>query len=163
MQRKNMPETTPIQKIIASNRKARHEYEIVSTLETGIVLLGSEVKSMREGKLNIQDSHARIENGEVWLFHAHVPEYKQANINNHDEYRKKKLLLHKSQIRKLTRQTEEKGMALIPLSVYFNEKNTVKVTLAVARGKKQYDKREAIAKREADRSLKRAHRNKGEY
>ena len=158
-----MPETTTTQKIIASNRKARHEYEIVSTLEAGIVLLGSEVKGMREGKLNIQDSHARIENGEVWLFHAHVPEYKQANINNHDEYRKKKLLLHKSQIRKLIRQTEEKGMALVPLSVYFNEKNKIKVTLAVARGKKQYDKREAIAKREADRSLKRANKHKDGY
>jgi SsrA-binding protein len=150
-----MSETDPAQKIIATNRKAKHEYHILSTIETGIVLLGSEVKSLREGKLNLQDSHARIENGEVWLYHAHIPEYKQANINNHDEYRKKKLLLHRSQIRKLIRQTEEKGMTLIPLSVYFNEKNKVKVQLAVGKGKKMYDKREAIAQKDEKRRIQR--------
>ncbi len=157
-----MTDKAPEQKIIASNRKARHEYHILSTIEAGIALLGSEVKSLREGKLNIQDSHARIENNEVWLYHAHIPEYKQANINNHDEYRKRKLLLHKSQIRKLIRQTEEKGMTLIPLSFYFNEKNKVKVQLAVAKGKKMYDKREAIARKDEKRRLQREGKHRGE-
>lgn len=155
-----MPEKKFEHKLITTNRKARHEYHIVSTLEAGIVLLGSEIKSLREGKMSIQESHARIEDGEVWLYHSHIPEYKQATINNHDEYRKRKLLLHKNQIRKLIRQTEEKGMTLIPLSVYFNEKNKVKVELAVARGKKLYDKRDAISQREADRSLSRDRRSK---
>lgn len=147
-------------KTIATNRKARHDYEIMDTVEAGIALLGSEVKSLREGKVNMQDSHARIENGEVILYHVHIPEYKQANINNHPEYRPKKLLLHRAQIRKLQRQVEEKGMTLIPLLLYFNEKNVVKVQLAVARGKRLYDKRESIAKREVDRTLRRELRRK---
>ena len=155
-----MPERKNETKTIATNRKARHEYEILDTLEAGIALLGSEVKSLRDGKVNIQDSHARVENGEIILYHVHIPEYKQANINNHDEYRPKKLLLHRNQIRKLQRQTEEKGMTLIPLTFYFNERNKVKVTLAVARGKKFFDKREAIAKRDAARSLQREFRKK---
>ncbi len=155
-----MPEKKNEQKTIATNRKARHEFEILDTIEAGIALLGSEVKSLRDGKVNIQDSHARIENGQVTLYHAHIPEYTQANLNNHDEYRPKKLLLHRSQIRKLQRQVEEKGMTLIPLALYFNEKNLVKVTLAVARGKKFFDKRDAIAKRDVERSLQREFRGK---
>lgn len=147
-------------KTIATNRKARHDYEIMDTVEAGIALLGSEVKSLREGKVNMQDSHARIENGEVILYHVHIPEYKQANINNHPEYRPKKLLLHRAQIRKLQKQVEEKGMTLIPLLLYFNEKNVVKVQLAVARGKRLFDKRESIAKREVDRTLRRELRRK---
>jgi SsrA-binding protein len=147
-------------KTIATNRKARHEFEILDTIEAGIALLGSEVKSLREGKVNIQDSHARIEHGEVILYHAHIPEYTQANANNHDEYRPKKLLLHRNQIRKLQRQVEEKGMALIPLALFFNEKNLVKVTLGIARGKRLFDKRETLAKRDAERSLQREFRGK---
>jgi SsrA-binding protein len=146
-------------KTIATNRKARHEFEILETIEAGIALVGSEVKTLREGKANIQDSHARVERGEVWLFHMHIPIYKQANINNHDEYRARKLLLHKNQIRKLIKQSEDKGMTLVPLSVYFNEKNKVKVLLAVARGKKMHDKREAIARRDEQRSRQREFRN----
>ncbi len=147
-------------KTITTNRKARHEYYVVDTIEAGMALTGSEVKSLRQGKGNIQDSHARIQNGEVWLYHMHIPEYKQANINNHEEYRPRKLLLHRSQIRKLLRQTEEKGMTLVPLSVYFNERNKVKVLLAVARGKRLHDKREAIADRDVRRDLQRQYRVK---
>lgn len=147
-------------KTIATNRKARHEFEIIDTIETGIALVGSEVKALREGKINIQDSHARIEKNEVWLYHVHIPEYKQANYNNHEEYRPRKLLIHRQQIRKLQRQVDEKGMTLIPLSIYFNERNRVKVQLAVARGKKLHDKRESIAKRDAARSLQREFRNR---
>ncbi|NUM79779.1 SsrA-binding protein SmpB [bacterium] len=147
-------------KTIATNRKARHEFEIIDTIEAGIALVGSEVKALREGKVNIQDSHARIEKNEVWLYHVHIPEYKQANYNNHEEYRPRKLLIHRQQIRKLQRQVDEKGMTLIPLSIYFNERNRVKVQLAVARGKKLHDKRESIAKRDAARSLQREFRNR---
>lgn len=147
-------------KTIATNRKARHEFEIIDTIEAGIALVGSEVKALREGKVNIQDSHARIEKNEVWLYHVHIPEYRQANYNNHEEYRPRKLLIHRQQIRKLQRQVDEKGMTLIPLSIYFNERNRVKVQLAVARGKKLHDKRESIAKRDAARSLQREFRNR---
>lgn len=145
-------------KSIATNRKARFEFEIIDTLEAGIALTGSEVKVLREGKINIQDCHARIENGEVMLYHMHIPEYKQANYNNHEEYRPRKLLLHRVQIRKLERQVQEKGMTLVPLSVYFNERNRIKVQLAVARGKKLYDKREAIAKKDQKRTEQREYK-----
>ncbi len=148
-------------KTIATNRKARFEYEILDRMECGIALLGSEVKVLREGKANIQDCHARIEKGEVICYHLHIPEYKQANLNNHDEYRPKKLLLHRQQIRKLEKQVQEKGMSLIPLSIYFNEGNRVKVELAVARGKKLYDKREAIAKKDRMRTEQREHKYRG--
>jgi len=155
-----MPEKKNDTKTIATNRKARHEYEILDSIEAGIALVGSEVKTLREGKVNIQDSHARIEKGELWLYHMHIPVYKQANYNNHEEYRPRKLLLHRSQIRKIQRQIEDKGMTLIPLSVYFNERNRVKVQLGICRGKRLYDKREAIAKRDASRSMQREFRNK---
>jgi len=147
-------------KTIASNRKARHDFEIIDTLEAGLVLKGSEVKSLREGKVNIQDSHARIEKGELWLHHMHIPVYKQANMQNHPEYRPRKLLIHKKELRKLQRQIEEKGMTLIPLLLYFSEKNRVKVQLALARGKKLYDKRESIAKKDVERSLAREFRHR---
>lgn len=145
---------------IATNRKARHEFEILETMEAGIVLVGSEVKTLRQGKANIQDSHARVEKGEVWLYHMHIPVYKEATMNNHDEYRPRKLLLHKKQIRKLIKQSEEKGMTLIPLSVYFGEKNKVKVLLAVARGRRMHDKRDAIASRDEKRSREREYRHR---
>lgn len=147
-------------KTIATNRKARHDFEILDTLEAGLALKGSEVKSLREGRVNIQDSHARIEKGELWLYHMHIPEYKQANMLNHPEYRPRKLLVHKKELRKLQRQIEEKGMTLIPLLLYFSEKNRVKVQLAVARGKKLYDKRESIAKKDMERSLARDFRHR---
>lgn len=140
------------QRIIISNRKARHEYQILDTFEAGIALRGTEVKSLRKGNANLQDSYAFVENGEVWLVGMHISPYEQGNINNHDPKRTRKLLLHKKQIRKLTGNVQEKGLTLIPLSLYFKGPHA-KVELALARGKKVYDKREAVSKREAARDI----------
>ncbi len=140
-------------KIVARNRKARHEYFIEETIEAGIVLKGTEVKSVREGRVNIKESYGVVENGEVFIYNMHISPYEQGNIYNTDPLRKKKLLLHKREIRKLESAVMQKGYTLVPLSVYINEKGIVKVELAVARGKKLYDKREAIAKRDAERRM----------
>ncbi|MEP0862481.1 MAG: SsrA-binding protein SmpB [Ignavibacterium sp.] len=142
------------EKNITVNRKARHEYHILQTFEAGIVLVGTEVKALREGKANLVDSYATIKNGEVWLVNAHISEYKQGNINNHNPTRDRKLLLNKSEIRKLIGKTKEKGLTLIPLRLYF-KKGRVKVELALAKGKKSYDKRETIAKRDFQREQER--------
>jgi SsrA-binding protein len=149
----------PPQRITISNRKARHEYFIIEALETGIVLTGTEVKSLRKGNANLQDSYAELQRGEVWLEGMHISPYEQGNINNHDPRRKRKLLLQKKQIRKLIGAMKEKGLALIPLSVYFKGP-FAKVELALARGKKSYDKRDAIAKRDAERDMARARRSR---
>uniref|UniRef100_A0A7V2ZJE6 SsrA-binding protein n=1 Tax=Ignavibacterium album TaxID=591197 RepID=A0A7V2ZJE6_9BACT len=142
------------EKNITVNRKARHEYHILQTYEAGIVLVGTEVKALREGKANLVDSYATIKNGEVWLVGAHISEYKQGNINNHNPTRDRKLLLNKSEIRKLIGKTKEKGLTLIPLRLYF-KKGRVKVELALAKGKKSYDKRETIAKKDFQREQER--------
>jgi SsrA-binding protein len=142
------------QKNITVNRKARHEYTILQTFEAGIVLHGTEVKSLRQGKASLSDSYAVIENGEVWLLNAHINEYEQGNINNHDPLRKRKLLLNKNEIRKLIRAVDEKGNTLIPLRMYFT-RGKAKVELAIAKGKKVYDKRHDIAKRDAEREYQR--------
>lgn len=141
-------------KNIAVNRKARHDYEILQTYEAGIVLQGTEVKALREGKANLVDSYANVKNGEVWLVGAHISEYSQGNINNHIPTRTRKLLLNAKEIRKLTSQVNEKGLTLIPLRLYF-KKGKVKVELAIAKGKKVYDKRESIAKRDFERQQQR--------
>ncbi len=141
-------------KYIARNRKARHDYEIKQTLEAGISLLGSEVKSLREGKINISDAYATLESGEVVLKNLHIQHYKMAN-ENHDPYRNRRLLLHKSEIRKIKEAIEQKGLTLIPLSIYLR-RNLVKIELGIALGRKKYDKRQAIAKADADRKMKRA-------
>jgi SsrA-binding protein len=138
------------EKNITVNRKARHEYSILQTYEAGIVLTGTEVKSLREGKANLVDSYASLDKGEVWLHSVHISEYKQGNINNHDPVRTRKLLLNKSEIRKLIGKVKEKGLTLIPLRLYF-KKGKVKVELALAKGKKVYDKRATIAKRDFER------------
>ena len=143
------------QRQIVSNRKARHDYEILETLEAGIVLSGTEVKSLRNGKANLQDSYALLKNAEVWLIGMHISAYDQGSYNNHDPLRTRKLLLQKKQILKLVGRVKEKGLTLIPLSVYFKGPYA-KVQLAIARGKHSFDKREAIKKREAERELKRA-------
>ena len=137
---------------IARNRKARHDYSISDTIEVGISLLGSEVKSLREGKINISDSYADSRNGEIFLKNLHISPYKMASQENHDPLRIRRLLLHKREIRKLAAKIEQKGMTLIPLSIYFKGKN-VKIELALAVGRKKYDKREAIAKADADRKM----------
>lgn len=146
-------------KIISSNRKARHEYSILQTIEAGIVLKGTEVKSLREGKINLGDGYAVIKNGEVWLVQVHINEYSQGNINNHDPLRERKLLLNSNEIRKLNSKVNEQGLTLIPLSIYF-KKGKVKVELALAKGKKLYDKREAIAKKDLKRDLERKFKTK---
>ncbi|MBI3586671.1 MAG: SsrA-binding protein SmpB [Ignavibacteriales bacterium] len=145
------------ERIAVSNRKARHDYHILETLEAGIALKGTEVKSLRKGNGNLQDSYAMIKNGEVWLHGLHVSPYEQGNINNHDPRRIRKLLLNKKEIRKLLTKVQEKGLSLIPLALYFKGPYA-KVQLAVAQGKKSYDKREAIKQREAKRDI--AHRLK---
>lgn len=140
------------ERVLISNRKAHHEYQIMDTFEAGIVLLGTEVKSLRKGNANLQDSYAMVKNGEVWLLGMHISPYEQGNINNHDPRRTRKLLLQKKQIRKLIGNVREKGLTLIPLSVYFKGPYA-KVELALAKGKKIHDKREAIARREAQRDI----------
>jgi len=147
------------QRISISNRRARHEYSILEALEAGIVLTGTEVKSLRQGNANLQDSYAELRSGEVWLEGMHISPYEHGNINNHDPRRKRKLLLQKKQIRKLIGGLKEKGLTLVPLSVYFKGPYA-KVELALARGKKSYDKRDAIAKRDAERDIARARRSK---
>jgi len=142
------------EKNITVNRKARYEYSIIQILEAGIVLVGTEVKSLRQGKANLVDSYAKIENGEVWLVNLHISEYVQGNINNHDPKRERKLLLNKSEIRKLSVKTKEKGLTLVPLRLYFKN-GKVKVEIAVAKGKKVYDKRKDIAKRDFQRDQER--------
>jgi SsrA-binding protein len=144
-------------RMVATNRKARHEYQILDTWEAGMVLKGSEVKSLRDGKVGFQDAFARIENGEVWLYSLHISPYEQANRFNHDPLRPRKLLLHGHEIRKLLGKVEEKGLTLVPLDLYFRS-GYAKMTLALARGKRLHDKREALKQRTQDREARRAMR-----
>jgi SsrA-binding protein len=146
------------EKNITVNRKARHEYSILQTFETGIVLKGTEVKSLRQGKANLVDSYGNVEKGEVWLLSANISAYEQGNINNHEPTRPRKLLLNKSEIRRLIGKVKEKGLTLIPLRLYFKN-GKVKVELAIAKGKKVYDKRESIAKRDFQRDQERRFKN----
>lgn len=143
-----------VEKVLIANRKAQHDYFIVETYEAGIVLKGTEVKSLRAGNANLQDSFAIIKNGEVWLENMHISQYPQASYNNHEPKRDRKLLLHKKEIRRLKNKLQEKGTTLVPLRVYLKNKK-IKIELALARGKKSFDKREAIAKRETEREIKR--------
>ncbi len=142
------------EKNITVNRKARHEYTILQTYEAGIALQGTEVKALRQGKANLVDSYATIKENEVWLVSAHISPYEQGNINNHEPTRTRKLLLNRSEIRKLIGKIKEKGLTLIPLRLYFKN-GKVKVELALAKGKKVYDKREAIAKKDLQRNQER--------
>lgn len=146
------------EKNITVNRKARHEYSILQTFETGIVLTGTEVKALRQGKANLVDSYANVEKGEVWLLSANISAYEQGNINNHEPTRPRKLLLNKSEIRRLIGKVKEKGLTLIPMRLYFKN-GKVKVELAIAKGKKVYDKRESIAKRDFQRDQERRFKN----
>ena len=145
-------------KLVAGNKKARHDYFIEDTYEAGIVLTGTEIKSVRQGKVSIKESYAKIEKGEVFIYGMNISPYEQGNRFNVDALRPRKLLLHKQEIRKLIGYTTLKGMTLVPLSMYINEDGRAKVELAVARGKKLYDKRQDIAKkdmrREAERDFK---------
>jgi SsrA-binding protein len=139
-------------RVVVSNRKARHDYAILESYEAGIALTGTEVKSLRQGQANLQDSYAILKNGEVWLIGMHISPYSHGGISNHDPKRTRKLLLHRSQIRKLIGKVKEQGVTLVPLSVFFKG-SYAKIELAVARGKRSFDKREAIAEREAKRQI----------
>jgi len=140
-------------KVVATNRRARHEYFIEDTVEAGLVLTGTEVKSIRQGKINVKESYATIENGEAFVYGMHISPYEQGNIYNVDPLRKRKLLLHKREIRKLNSFIMQKGYTLVPLSIYIKN-GLVKMELAVAKGKKLYDKRQDIAKRDDERRMK---------
>lgn len=140
------------QRVVASNRKARHDYFILDTLEAGLVLKGTEVKSLRSGNANLQDSYALVKNGEVWLFGMHISPYEHGSFSNHDPRRTRKLLLSKREIRRLLARVQEKGLTIVPLSIYFKGA-FAKVELAIAQGKKSYDKRESIKQREAKRDI----------
>jgi SsrA-binding protein len=141
-------------KIIATNRKARHDYYLLDTYEAGISLLGSEIKSIRAGQISIREAYIRIDGEEAWLMDAHISPYDHANRNNHNPIRPRKLLLHKREIHKLYAEVRKKGFTIIPTRVYLKD-GRAKVEIAVARGKKHYDKRQAIAERDIKRQLKR--------
>ena len=149
-------------KIIAQNRKARHDYAIVETFEAGMVLTGTEVKSLRLGRASLVDGFATIDDGEVFLRNVHIPEYDQGSWTNHEPRRTRKLLLHRDEIRRLIGKTKESGLTLVPLALYFSA-GKAKVEIGLARGKKSYDKRQDLAKRDADREVQRAlgRRSKG--
>ncbi|MBM4184637.1 MAG: SsrA-binding protein SmpB [Gemmatimonadetes bacterium] len=143
------------ERVVASNRKARHEYEVLETVEAGIELKGPEVKSVRAGHVSFQDAHARVERGQIWLYSLHISPYEQANRFNVDPVRPRRLLLNKPEIHRLAAKVEEKGLTLVPLDVHFT-RGYAKVLLAVGRGKKLHDKREALKQREQDREARRA-------
>jgi len=144
----------PAERVFATNRKAFHDYEILESLEAGIELTGTEIKSVRAGKLNLRESYARVQDGEVWLYNMHISPYDQGNRWNHEPLRPRRLLLHRGEIGKLAVKSKEQGLTLVPLRMYAN-KGHAKVELAVVRGKRQYDKRAAIAERESKRDLDR--------
>ncbi|MCP9447549.1 MAG: SsrA-binding protein SmpB [Nitrospira sp.] len=143
------------EKIITTNRKAYHDYFIEEKFEAGIVLTGTEVKSLRDGRANLQDSYAAVKDGEVYLYHCHINPYRHGNIMNHDPTRTRKLLLHHKEIDKLIGKTQQKGLTLVPLRMYFSPRGKVKVELGLAKGKKQYDRRESIKARDAGREIER--------
>lgn len=149
-------------KIVTDNRKARHDYFIEETYEAGIALTGTEVKSLRAGRANLKDSYAQVVNGEMFLFNMHISPYEQGNRFNVDPVRPRKLLLHRSEINRLFGKVTQQGLTLVPLKVYFH-KGRAKVELALARGKKIYDKRSAMAERDAKREMERALRGKEQY
>ncbi|ANZ36088.1 SsrA-binding protein [Lentzea guizhouensis] len=152
------------QKVIASNRKARHDWTILDTYEAGIQLVGTEVKSLRMGRASLVDAFAQVDDGEIWLHALHIPEYVAGTWTNHEVRRKRKLLLHKSEIERLIGKTKESGLSLVPLQMYFKD-GYVKVEIALAKGKKAYDKRQDLAKRDANREIAKAYGRalKGRY
>ena len=141
---------------VLKNRKARHNYFFIQELEAGIVLQGSEIKSIREGKLSFKDSYAGIEAGEVWLYSLHISPYKYDSVFAPDPERKRKLLLNRREIKKIKSQMDEKGMTLIPVEIYINDKGLAKIKIALAKGKRQYDKREDIKKKDVMRDMQRS-------
>ncbi|MCD6363094.1 MAG: SsrA-binding protein SmpB [Synergistetes bacterium] len=147
-------------RIIAQNRKARHDYDILETYEAGIALKGSEIKSVRDGRVNLKDSYAKVKDGELWLYDMHISPYDKASYFNHDPLRPRKLLLHRKEINRLMGKVQERGLTLIPLKIYINDRGWAKVELALARGRKLHDKRKKIIEREIRRELERALRRR---
>lgn len=146
-------------KVIAQNRRARHDYAVVDTYEAGLVLTGTEVKALRAGRASLVDGFASVKDGEVWLHNVHIPEYSQGTWTNHAPRRTRKLLLHREEIAKLIGKTQEHGLTLVPLSLYFSD-GKAKVEIALARGKRTFDKRQDIAARDAQREMERALRRR---
>ena len=143
-------------KLIGNNRRAFHDYAIEEKIEAGLVLKGTEVKSLREGRVNMREAYATVAEGKAILHNCHIGEYSHGNITNHDPLRPRGLLLHKKEIQKLTGKVQQKGLTLVPLRMYFNQRGVAKVELGLARGKKHYDRREAVKQREAGREMERA-------
>jgi SsrA-binding protein len=144
---------------VAENRKAYHDYHLLETFEAGVALLGTEVKAIREGRVNLRDSFAKVEDGEVFLYNVHISPYSHRGYTEHEPLRRRKLLLHREEIRKLIGKTIERGMTLVPVRMYF-KKGRVKVAVSLAKGKKDYDKRETIKRREVDRETRAAVKNR---
>ncbi len=149
-------ETEDQYKVVATNRKAYHDYFIEEKFEAGMVLKGTEVKSLRDRRVNLQDSYASVKEGEVFLHHCHISPYSHGNLMNHDPIRTRKLLLHRKEINKLLGKTQQKGLTLVPLRIYFSTRGQAKVELGLAKGKKQHDRRASIKAREAGREVERA-------
>ncbi|HET8654644.1 MAG TPA: SsrA-binding protein SmpB [Longimicrobiaceae bacterium] len=144
-------------RVVVRNRKARHEFHVLDTFEAGLVLSGTEVKSLREGRANLQDAFARLDAGELWLFNLHISPYEHGNRFNHDPLRPRKLLMHRRELRKLVGQVEQQGLTLVPLDIHFR-RGVAKVELALARGKKLHDKRNDLRERETQREMERAYK-----
>ncbi|WP_265459041.1 SsrA-binding protein SmpB [Enterococcus sp. HY326] len=147
-------------KLIAQNKKARHDYSIIDTIEAGIVLQGTEIKSIRNGRINLKDGFARVRNGEVYLLNVHISPYEHGNIFNHDPLRTRKLLMHRKQIDRLIGETKNTGVTLVPLKVYLKN-GFAKVLIGIAKGKKQYDKREDLKRKDINREISRTLKNYG--
>ena len=148
-------------KVVADNRRARFDYEILTVYEAGLMLVGSEVKSLRQGRASLSDSYASVNDGELWLVNSHIPEFKQANRLNHEPRRARKLLLNKREIQRLSGGIQREGLTIVPLKVYFNDRGRAKAEIALARGKKQHDKRETQKERSWQRERGRLLREKG--
>lgn len=142
-------------KVITVNRKARKDYTILKDFEAGMVLIGSEVKSVRAGNVNLKDSYVGVRDGEAFLFNSHIAEYKNSGCNNHEPKRKRKLLLHRSEIRKIEKQIKTKGLTIIPLKMYINDKGRIKIEIGIAKGKREYEKKQAIKERDIERDMQR--------
>jgi SsrA-binding protein len=159
MKHKDKVSTEKGPRTIATNRKARHEYFIVETYEAGVMLTGTEIKSVRAGRVSLQDGFVLVRDGEAWLMNVHIAHYEQGNRNNHEEVRSRKLLLHRKQIGELHSQATQRNFTIVPLRMYINEKGRAKVEIAVARGKQLHDKRQTIAARDSEREIRRALKN----
>ncbi len=156
--RKSAAQGEPAVKVVAQNRRARHEYDVLDTLECGIMLAGSEVKSLRAGHVSLDEAHAKVRSGEVWLLGCDIPEYSHATCFNHDPKRPRKLLMHRREVKKFAAQAYERGLTLVPLKLYFNDEGRAKLLLALCRGRKLHDKRDVLKKADSQRDIQRAMR-----